>query len=309
MLRVLLKYISKIVNKKTIFLNFNVNLKLLRYPFLVSGFLLFFISCDQFVVNKEEVIARVGAVYLYRTDLEKGLDAFVNEADSILKSRNYIDQWARNQILMQQAEINLDIDIINKLELLVDQYKIDLYSNTYKQSVIDKAINTDITSQELDSFLLQNRSVFKLNAPLFQVRFIELPHDNVDLNEIKRSFQRFDEEDKDYLDSLSFQFINHILADSIWINKSNLLSEVSFLNQENLNTYIKKSQFFEIEDSLGVYLFFVKDYLKKDDYSPSEVLYPTIKNILLNQRKLQFNNQFEKDIIQDAIKSKTYEIY
>mgnify|MGYP005988117391 FL=1 len=309
MLRVLLKYISKIVNKKTIFLNFNVNLKLLRYPFLVSGFLLFFISCDQFVVNKEEVIARVGAVYLYRTDLEKGLDAFVNEADSILKSRNYIDQWARNQILMQQAEINLDIDIINKLELLVDQYKIDLYSNTYKQSVIDKAIDTDITSQELDSFLLQNRSVFKLNAPLFQVRFIELPHDNVDLNEIKRSFQRFDEEDKDYLDSLSFQFTNHILADSIWINKSNLLSKVSFLNQENLNTYIKKSQFFEIEDSLGVYLFFVKDYLKKDDYSPSEVLYPTIKNILLNQRKLQFNNQFEKDIIQDAIKSKTYEIY
>ncbi len=309
MLRVLLKYISKIVNKKTIFLNFNVELKLLRYPFLVSGFLLFFISCDQFVVNKEEVIARVGAVYLYRTDLEKGLDAFVNEADSILKSRNYIDQWARNQILMQQAEINLDIDIINKLELLVDQYKIDLYSNTYKQSVIDKAIDTDITSQELDSFLLQNRSVFKLNAPLFQVRFIELPHDNVDLNEIKRSFQRFDEEDKDYLDSLSFQFTNHILADSIWINKSNLLSEVSFLNQENLNTYIKKSQFFEIEDSLGVYLFFVKDYLKKDDYSPSEVLYPTIKNILLNQRKLQFNNQFEKDIIQDAIKSKTYEIY
>lgn len=309
MLQVLLKYISKIVNKKTIFLNFNVELKLLRYPFLVSGFLLFFISCDQFIVNKEEVIARVGAVYLYRTDLEKGLDAFVNEADSILKSRNYIDQWARNQILMQQAEINLDIDIINKLELLVDQYKIDLYSNTYKQSVIDKAIDTDITSQELDSFLLQNRSVFKLNAPLFQVRFIELPHDNVDLNEIKRSFQRFDEEDMDYLDSLSFQFTNHILADSIWINKSNLLSEVSFLNQENLNSYIKKSQFFEIEDSLGVYLFFVKDYLKKDDYSPSEVLYPTIKNILLNQRKLQFNNQFEKDIIQDAIKSKTYEIY
>jgi len=309
MLQVLLKYISKIVNKKTIFLNFNVNLKLLRYPFLVSGFLLFFISCDQFFVNKEEVIARVGAVYLYRTDLEKGLDAFVNEVDSILKSRNYIDQWARNQILMQQAEINLDIDIINKIELLVDEYKIDLYSNTYKQSVIDKAIDTDITSQELDSFLLQNRSVFKLNAPLYQVRFIELPHDNVDLNEIKRSFQRFDEEDMDYLDSLSFQFTNHILADSIWINKSNLLSEVSFLNQENLNSYIKKSQFFEIEDSLGVYLFFVKDYLKKDDYSPSEVLYPTIKNILLNQRKLQFNNQFEKDIIQDAIKSKTYEIY
>ena len=84
------------------------------YPYLVSVFLLFFISCDKFVVNKEEVIARVGAIYLYRTDLEKRLDAFVNEADSILKSRNYIDQWARNQIIMQQAEINLDIEEVQQ---------------------------------------------------------------------------------------------------------------------------------------------------------------------------------------------------
>ena len=38
-------------------------------------------------------------------------------------------------------------------------------------------------------------------------------------------------------------------------------------------------------------------------------LSPTIKNIILNQRKLKFNKQFEKNILHDAIKSKTYEIY
>ena len=88
-----------------------------------------------------------------------------------------------------------------------------------------------------------------------------------------------------------------------------MFSEARFLNQENYNRYIKKSQFFEIEDSLGVYLFFVKNYLNKGDISPKEVLLPTIKNIILNQRKLLFNRQFEKDILYDAIKSKTYEIY
>ena len=305
----LLKIKSKFVDKNAIFSIFNVPiLSLLIKSFLLILFL-FSVSCNQFKVSKEEVIARVGSVYLYRTDLEKELDLFINKDDSILKTRNFIDQWARNQIILQQAKINLNLEEIESLDALIDQYKIDLYSNTYKQTVLNKSIDTIISVQELDSFLIQNQSIFKLNSPLYQVRYIQLPHDNVDVNEIKRSFQRFNTEDVYFLDSLSFQFTNHILVDSVWINKSNLLSEISFLNQENLNKYIKKSQFFEIEDSLGVYLFFVKNHLMKGDISPNEVLSPTIKNIILNQRKLKFNKQFEKDILHDAIKSKTYEIY
>jgi hypothetical protein len=305
----LLKIKSKFVDKNAIFSIFNVSvLSLLIKSFLLILFL-FSVSCNQFKVSKEEVIARVGSVYLYRTDLEKELDLFINKDDSILNTRNFIDQWARNQIILQQAKINLNLEEIESLDALIDQYKIDLYSNTYKQTVLNKSIDTIISVQELDSFLIQNQSIFKLNSPLYQVRYIQLPHDNVDVNEIKRSFQRFNTEDVYFLDSLSFQFTNHILVDSVWINKSNLLSEISFLNQENLNKYIKKSQFFEIEDSLGVYLFFVKNHLMKGDIPPNEVLSPTIKNIILNQRKLKFNKQFEKDILHDAIKSKTYEIY
>jgi len=305
----LLKIKSKFVDKNAIFSIFNVPiLSLLIKSFLLILFL-FSVSCNQFKVSKEEVIARVGSVYLYRTDLEKELDLFINKDDSILKTRNFIDQWARNQIILQQAKINLNSEEIESLDALIDQYKIDLYSNTYKQTVLNKSIDTIISVQELDSFLIQNQSIFKLNSPLYQVRYIQLPHDNVDVNEIKRSFQRFNTEDVYFLDSLSFQFTNHILVDSVWINKSNLLSEISFLNQENLNKYIKKSQFFEIEDSLGVYLFFVKNHLMEGDIPPNEVLSPTIKNIILNQRKLKFNKQFEKDILHDAIKSKTYEIY
>lgn len=305
----LLKIKSKFVDKNAIFSIFNVPiLSLLIKSFLLILFL-FSVSCNQFKVSKEEVIARVGSVYLYRTDLEKELDLFINNDDSILNTRNFIDQWARNQIILQQAKINLNLEEIESLDALIDQYKIDLYSNTYKQTVLNKSIDTIISVQELDSFLIQNQSIFKLNSPLYQVRYIQLPHDNVDVNEIKRSFQRFNTEDVYFLDSLSFQFTNHILVDSVWINKSNLLSEISFLNQENLNKYIKKSQFFEIEDSLGVYLFFVKNHLMKGDIPPNEVLSPTIKNIILNQRKLKFNKQFEKDILHDAIKSKTYEIY
>ena len=141
------------------------------------------------------------------------------------------------------------------------------------------------------------------------MRYIHLPPDNVDQSEIQRSFQRFNDFDIKFLDSLSFQFYSHILSDSIWINKSNLTSQVIFLNQKNFNTYIRKSKFFKIEDTLGVYLFYVKDFLKKGDIAPNTIFKPTIKNIILNRRKLDFIKKFEKDILQDAIKSKTFEVY
>jgi len=88
-----------------------------------------------------------------------------------------------------------------------------------------------------------------------------------------------------------------------------LTSEVGFLNQENSDKYLKKSQFFRVEDSLGVYLLYVDEILKKGETPPRIILESTIKNIIRNQRKLKFTKQFEKDIIQDAIKSKTYENY
>jgi hypothetical protein len=43
--------------------------------------------------------------------------------------------------------------------------------------------------------------------------------------------------------------------------------------------------------------------------APREITFQTIKNIIINQRKLEFLKKFKQDIIQDAIKSKTYEIY
>ena len=97
--------------------------------------------------------------------------------------------------------------------------------------------------------------------------------------------QIFAKDDKFFLDSLSFQYTNYILSDSLWISRNNLKSKVRFLNQNNFDNYIKKSILFKIEDTLGVYLFLVKEILKKGDMAPLEVTYPTIKNIIINQTK------------------------
>jgi len=307
-LQTLLRFKSLIVNKKAIifflYVYYRWNNKLIY--FLTA---LFFVSCETISLNNEKAFARVGSIYLYRDDIEKNILNIKNKEDSILKVRNFIDDWASKQIILQQAALNLEKDKIKILQKLVKQYETELFSTTYKQSIVNESLDTLISIQEIDSFMFLNKSIFKLNAPLYQVRYIELPHDNVDKNKIQRSFQRFNKEDQYFLDSLSFQFSHHIFSDSVWLNKIGLLSKIKFLNPTNLELYTKKSKFFEIQDTMGVYLFYVNNHLKKGDIPPRDFIYPTIKNIILNKRKLKFNKKFEKDILQDAIKSKYYEVY
>ena len=305
-----IQYLSKtnlkFVDIYTIFMPFCVKGVQIACFFMILGSL---ISCADWSTENDRVVARVGDVYLYLSDFEEELGDFIDETDSILKTRNYIDSWAKSQLFVQTTKRNLPDSELDDLEELIDQYRVELYTNAYIQSVVNTSLDTIVSTVEIDSFLQTNQGVFKLNAPLYKARFIHLPPDNVDQNEIQRSFQRFNQEDRYFLDSLSFQYYNYLLADSIWLNKRDLMSEVSFLDRENPDKYLKKSQFFRVEDSLGVYLFYIDELLEKGKTAPRVMLESTIKNIIRNQRKLKFTKQFEKDIVQDAIKSKTYETY
>ena len=267
------------------------------------------ISCNNWIQVNEEVVARIGTSYLYKKDVVDIIKSPINKSDSILKINTFIDNWARKKLLLKQAKIILPESALIKLEKLVKDYRDDLFTNSYRKVVLNKNLDTIVNLNEINMFLNNNKEIFRLKAPLFKVRYIHLPSYNVDKDKIKLSFQRFNSDDRIFLDSLSYQYNTYLLSDSLWINKNNLISKVSFLNQNNFDRYIKKSKFYNFQDTLGAYLFFTKDLLEEGELAPNEIITSKIKNIILNKRKQQLIRQFEKDILQDAIKSKTFEKY
>jgi hypothetical protein len=94
----------------------------------------------------------------------------------------------------------------------------------------------------------------------------------------------------------------------MWSNKKALLQNASFLTSKDLFN-IKKSQIFEVEDTIQVYLFKIEDYLSKNEIAPLSSVENTIRNIVFNQRKLEFLKNFDQEIINDAIQYKKFEIY
>jgi len=79
-------------------------------------------SCEQWSPGKEQVVARVENNYLYKKDLDQKF-TFSNSSDSTVKATNFIDRWARKQLLMKQAQMNLPKNEIDTLERLLEEYK------------------------------------------------------------------------------------------------------------------------------------------------------------------------------------------
>jgi len=73
--------------------------------------------------------------------------------------------------------------------------------------------------------------------------------------------------------------------------------------------FLKKGYFIQKEDSLSLYLVAVKDVLNRNEIAPKSYISPTIKQMILHQRKLLLLRNIEETLIDDARKKQEFEIY
>lgn len=240
----------------------------------------------------------------------KGLVAEGTSAeDSILIVNSFVTRWATQLLLLDGSERNLPQTKQDAFNKLVDQYKKDLYTKAYLEALVKKSIDTVVTLDEADEFYQSNKEVFKLNDELIKFRYISIPVNAVYTDEITKRLTRFSMKDKRFLDSISIQFKSYSLNDSIWIKASQVSNKIPVLNSENKKELLKKSNFIQLKDSLGLYLMQINDVRLQNDYAPLEYVKPTIKQIIINKRKLELIKELEKDITKDAIKNNQFEIY
>jgi hypothetical protein len=271
-------------------------------------FLMFF-SCDNFLKNKSNLdIARVEDVYLSQYEVDEIFHSSSSSTDSLIILNNYINNWAAKRLLIQRALINLPEENQNKIHELVENYRNEILINSYVDALVGENMNLEISTSELDSLYEKYKETFKLSEELFKFSFIYISKDNPDIRLFKSKVKRFNKYDIQFLDSLSFQFNKHSLNDSVWRNKNELFYQLPKLTKVN-NNLLKKSNFIELKDSLGLYLINIKKVLKINQYAPLDYVSETLKRMIINKRKLIFIDQLRKDIIKDAIKNKSFEIY
>ena len=269
------------------------------------------ISCEDFNPNiNDKIIARVDNSYLYLSDFQETNYSFKTNEDSLLVINSYINKWALRQILLRQSQINLPEEKLNKIDDLVESYKFDLITNNYTEFLVSSKLDTIIAFNETFNFYRKNINNFKLNEPIYRVKYINFLKNNVDRRDIIRSFKRFNYEDRRFIDSLSFQFLDSFLADTIWLNKSEIIKNISFINSDNFKDFFsKRRKYFEIKGETDLSLLNIVESLNSNEDAPFSYVKSIVENIVLNKRKLNLIENFNKEILNDAIKTKKFEVY
>ena len=258
--------------------------------------------------DERKAIAKVNNKMLYEDDVKAILPEQLTKNDSLMFVSNFINKWARQQLLLQKAKINLDKEE-ESIDKLVQQYKQDLLINKYKEAIVKQELDTLVTQSDIDSFYSENKEIFKLNEELIKLRYIFFGKDVLNPDEFISLFKSDDYKSNTKIIEQELELKSYYLNDSIWIAYDDFIIKTPFLNKYDGSDFLKKNKFIHSEDSTGVYLVKVKDVLLRNEIAPISYVVPTIKQMILHKKKLELLRKIEETLIEDAIKNKNFQIY
>lgn len=270
-------------------------------------FITFLHGCFQSNFNESNYVARFGENYLSKEKFYQLIGNY-QRSDSLTKANEVINEWALRKILLSKASLNLDQKKLDSLSQLADEFKNTLYVDYYVEALLNVKTNLEIDSLEIDSIYNLRKNQMQLNASIYKYLIIEISKDFSDLNKVKQSVLRFSTEDQKYIDSISNRFKTYKIKNKNWSNDRQLIKDLNFISRNRLID-LKKSKFYQFEDSLSLYLIKIIDSKTQGDISPKSYVVSTLKQMILNERKAIIMSQLKNGILNEAIMNNKLEIY
>ncbi len=279
---------------------------------LIAGGALWATSCQFFNTQDEELegepLARVYNRYLYKSDLKDLVPKDLSEKDSLAFLQNYINVWAKDQLMIYKAEYNLTESKKN-FEKQIEEYRNDLLKFAYRQEYISQNLDTVIRDTAILRSYRSGTNNFVLKENIVRVNYMIV---NKEAPELKKAIQWFsssrprDREDLlDYALKYAYKFS---LSDSTWIGFDKLNKLIPFESNDQL-AIVKNREVQQFIDPTNVYLAQIWDHRLKGEHAPLVYARDIIKNILINKRKLKLLNDLEQNLLEDALEKKEFEVY
>jgi hypothetical protein len=259
--------------------------------------------------SKRIAIAEVGRVVLYYDEMPKLIQRGINEADSVALFQNYINKWAKRQLLLQKAEENLSPALKDEITKQLEETRSNLVIYQYQRQMILEKLDTVLTDAELENYYAANENSFVLTSNIVKALFIKIPLETPDLNKIRTLARSNDHNDLQQLETYCYQFAEKFDDfNEAWVPMDKLSVELP-QNIENEEYFLKRNTFFETSDSTSLYLVSIRDYRLRSSLAPFEYVKDDIKRIIWNTRRFEFIQSLENGIYNDALKYNSFKIY
>lgn len=250
-------------------------------------------------------VAVAGEKELTAAEVKK-MNIFIDDPkDSLQMVQKGIERWAEDELFYQEAKKKLlpeDLDV----EAEIERYRKELINYKYEIRLIENNLDTAVSRAQIEEYYNNHQESFILKDNIVKVNYFKIPVQSKALDKIKKAIVSVNPKDKENLKSLCLQYAdNYFINDSTWLLLEDVKKEIPQLKDlPEYNFYA--GRFFEYSDNLNYYYLKIKEVKVKNGLSPINFESGNIRNIILNQRKIELITQYKQQIFEKAKAGKQF---
>ena len=271
--------------------------------------LLLLAGCDYFQKSsKEVVVAECYGKYLYESDLKGIIPEGTSIMDSIQYASTFIDSWIRREVLIHQAESNLNMEELD-LKKQLDEYRNSLVIYAYETQLINQKLDTVLSEDEIAEYYEQHKEDFQLRNTMVRVAYVIIPEDSKQ----KATFQKLMSDPDTLLlqniDVLAMYYAAKSYLDVDHWMRLDELTNIVPIEIFNAESFLKKNKFVCFDMNEHTYMVRFVEYLLEESTSPLEMVRDNIKSVILAQRKQAMLERMKTALYEKAKRDRAFEVY
>jgi len=266
-------------------------------------------GCDKRSNSLKRVaVASAGGAVLYLDQIPK-LQPGTTAADSSAIIQDYVNKWAKKVLMFQKAEENLSPELKEEIDSQLEDTRLNLTIYQYQRQMMLEKMDTIISDAEMENYYFSNSQSFTLGYHIVKALFIKLPFETPNLGRIRVLARSNEQNDLQELESICYQFADRFDDfNEKWVPLDRISIELPYeINNEEY--FLRRTTFYETTDSIDRYFVKIRDYKLKSATAPFEYVREDIKRMIWNTRRLEFIQNLENGIYNNAIEENRFTIF
>lgn len=265
-----------------------------------------FSSCSNTEEKTNETpLAIVFDKYLYPSDVQGIVGNDISPKDSSLIMSSYIENWAKDQLIVSIAEKNIDEAL--DIDKLVEDYRKSLIRHNYEQALVQQRLDSVVTNDQIIRFYNKAQSQYQLDESILRCFFIKVKKQAPEQKDLKIWWKEREDSDVNKMVDYARKYADkYILDDSSWVHLDDVAAEYPKGTFTESNIKAGLSQI--VEKGNFVYYFKVKAQVKAKKVAPLSYVKSKIIKVILHKRKLELLENMTEELYKRELNKKNVKI-
>ena len=288
--------------KKTSFLYKQIRRGILLWMVVI------FSGCSFFNRSADDVYAaKVDDKTYSLKDLQSQLPTGMTKPDSLARVNDILTRWIKKELLLKMAEENLN-ESQRDLSKELEEYRKALLIHRYEQQLLNQKLDTVLTAEDIHRYFDTHPEKFTLGYNIVKAVYVEIPKNLAKSDQIKRWMSENSSRSMSELESYSFQYASkydHFNND--WVDFNTILNRIPGV-KDKPEQLLRTSKFHQFSDIDNFYFLLINDYILAGEKAPFDFVKDRIESLILNNRKMEFLQDLEKNIYEKGKRENRFSI-